>query len=128
MAINASQLLSTKWLDKARKYVANPKRMKLLLVQLGACLTKDGLAQAKEHLLLLYHYVKDVVSGRYKGYSPTHLVMVTGVLIYVVSPFDFLPDMLPVGLLDDSSLILWAVKEMADEMEKYKSFHNGQEG
>jgi lipopolysaccharide transport system permease protein len=35
MAINASQLLSTKWLDKARKYVANPKRMKLLLVQLG---------------------------------------------------------------------------------------------
>ena len=70
----------------------------------------------------MYHYLQDIVSGRYKAYNSSKLLIVIGVLVYVISPFDLMPDMLPTGLLDDSSLILWALKEAADELENYKLY------
>lgn len=119
-SFKADKLLSGKWLDKARSYAANPRKLKILLGQLGAYLSKDGLASVKDNLLLLYHYIKDILAGRYKDYTPSKMVFIIAVLVYVVSPFDFLPDMIPMGLLDDSSLILWAIKEVSDELEKYR--------
>lgn len=112
--------LSSRWMEKARNYVANPKKLKLLLFQLGTYLSKDGLSNVKTNLLLMYHYLQDIVAGRYKGYSSSKLLLVVAILIYVVSPFDIVPDMLPAGLLDDSSLILWALKEVSDELANYK--------
>ena len=112
--------LSSKWMEKARNYVANPKKLKLLLVQVGAYLSKDGLSNVKNNLLLMYHYIQDIAAGRYKEYNTSKLLLVVAVLIYVISPFDFIPDMLPTGLLDDSSLILWALKEVSDELGNYK--------
>ena len=112
--------LSSKWMEKARNYVANPKKLKLLLFQLGAYLSKDGLSNVKTNLLLMYHYLQDIVTGRYKEYNSFKLLLVVAILIYVVSPFDLVPDMLPAGLLDDSSLIVWALKEVTDELSNYK--------
>ena len=112
--------LSSKWMEKARNYVANPKKLKLLLFQLGAYLSKDGLSNVKTNLLLMYHYLQDIATGRYKEYNSSNLLLVVAILIYVVSPFDLVPDMLPAGLLDDSSLIVWALKEVADELSNYK--------
>ena len=120
--MDTKQFLTSKWMEKARKYAANPKKLKLLLVQLGAYISKDGLSNVKENLLLMYHYLQDIVSGRYKAYNSSKLLIVIGVLVYVISPFDLMPDMLPTGLLDDSSLILWALKEAADELENYKLY------
>ena len=108
--------LSSKWMEKARNYVANPQKLKLLLFQLGAYLSKDGLSNVKTNLLLMYHYLQDIVTGRYKEYNSSKLLLV----VYVVSPFDLVPDMLPAGLLDDSSLIVWALKEVTDELSNYK--------
>ena len=112
--------LSSKWMGKARNYVANPQKLKLLLFQLGAYLSKDGLSNVKTNLLLMYHYLQDIVTGRYKEYNSSKLLLVVAILIYVVSPFDLVPDMLPAGLLDDSSLIVWALKEVTDELSNYK--------
>lgn len=112
--------LSSKWMEKAHKYVANPQKLKILLLQLGAYLSKDGLSNVKTNLLLMYHYLQDIVAGKYKEYNSTKLLLVVAVLIYVISPFDLIPDMLPTGLLDDSSLIIWALKEVTDELTNYK--------
>ena len=113
--------MSSRWMEKARKYVANPKKLKLLLLQLGTYLSKDGLSNVKTNLLLMYHYLQDIVAGRYKGYNSSKLLLVVSVLIYVISPFDLIPDILPTGLLDDSSLIIWALKEVTDELGNYKT-------
>lgn len=112
--------LSSKWMEKARKYVANPKKLRLLLLQVSTYLSKDGLSNVKTNMLLMYHYLQDIVTGRYKEYNFSKLLLIVAVLIYVISPFDLLPDMLPTGLLDDSSLIVWALKEVSDELANYK--------
>ena len=115
-----SRFLQGKWLEKARVYAFNPKKMKELLFQLGKYVSKNGLSSVKDTLLLIKDYFFDVTTGRYKGYDVKKLVVIIGAVIYVVTPFDFLPDFIPPGLIDDLSIVAWALKEASAELEKYK--------
>ena len=115
-----SRFLQGKWLEKARVYAFNPRKMKELLFQLGKYVSKNGLSSVKDTLLLIKDYLFDVTTGRYKGYDVKKLVVIVGAVIYVVTPFDFLPDFIPPGLIDDLSIVAWALKEASAELEKYK--------
>ena len=115
-----SRFLQGKWLEKARVYAFNPRKMKELLFQLGKYVSKNGLSSVKDTLLLIKDYLFDVNTGRYKGYDVKKLVVIIGAVIYVVTPFDFLPDFIPPGLIDDLSIVAWALKEASAELEKYK--------
>ena len=82
---------------------------------------KNGLKSVSEHLTLMTNYVKDVASGRYKGYNKTHLTLIVAAILYVVSPLDIIPDFLIVaGLVDEAAIIAWAFNEMSKELSKYK--------
>ena len=94
--------------------------MKTLLLQLGWYLSKNGLASAKDSLTLMRDYLYDVSTGKYKGYDIKKLSVIVGAIIYVVTPIDFLPDFMPPGFIDDLSIIAWAMKEAAAELERYK--------
>ena len=115
-----SRFLKGNWMEKARVYAFNPKKMKELLLQLGKYISKNGLSNVKESLLLMKDYLFDVTTGKYKDYDVKKLLVIIGAVIYVVTPFDFLPDFIPPGLIDDLSIVAWALKEASDELEKYK--------
>ena len=115
-----SRFLKGNWLQKARVYAFNPKKMKELLLQLGKYVSKNGLSSVKENLLLMKDYLYDVTTGKYKDYDVKKLLVIIGAVIYVVTPFDFLPDLIPPGLIDDLSIVAWALKEASAELEKYK--------
>ena len=115
-----SRFLKGKWLEKARVYAFNHKKMKELLLQLGKYVTKNGLSSVKENLLLMKDYLYDVTTGKYKDYDVKKLMVIIGAVIYVVTPFDILPDFIPPGLIDDLSIVAWALKEASAELEKYK--------
>ena len=115
-----SRFLKGNWMEKARVYAFNPKKMKELLLQLGKYISKNGLSNVKENLLLMKDYLFDVTTGKYKDYDIKKLLVIIGAVIYVVTPFDFLPDFIPPGLIDDLSIVAWALKEASDELEKYK--------
>ena len=115
-----SRFLKGKWLEKARVYAFNPKKMKELLLQLGKYVTKNGLSSVKENLLLMKDYLYDVTTGKYKDYDVKKLMVIVGAVIYVVTPFDILPDFIPPGLIDDLSIVAWALKEASAELENYK--------
>ena len=115
-----SRFLKGNWLQKARVYAFNPKKMKELLLQLGKYISKNGLSSVKENLLLMKDYLYDVTTGKYKDYDVKKLLVIIGAVIYVVTPFDFLPDFIPPGLIDDLSIVAWALKEASAELEKFK--------
>ena len=115
-----SRFLKGNWMEKARVYAFNPRKMKELLLQLGKYVTKNGLSSVKETLILMKDYLFDVTTGKYKGYDVKKLMVIIGAVIYVVTPFDFLPDFIPPGLIDDLSIVAWALKEASAELEKFK--------
>mgnify|MGYP002914198696 CR=1 FL=1 len=114
------QFLKSGWYKKARTYAYQPKKLKALAIQLGFYISKEGLSGVKENLVLMYHYILDIATGKYKDYNVQKLIIVVAALIYVVSPLDFFPDVLPLGLMDDVSIIGWAMKEVSEELQKYK--------
>lgn len=116
-----TRFLKGNWLGKAKFYAFSPQKLKVLLSQLSTCLSRKGLASAKENLLLMRNYLTDIANGRYKDYDAKKLLVIVAAIIYVVTPFDLLPDLIPPGWIDDISIVAWAIKEAAAELERYKN-------
>ena len=117
-----TRFLKGHWLEQGRTYALNPKKLKVLLLQLGGYLTKNGLSSAKDTLILMKNYLHDIATGQYKDYDIKKLSVVIAAIIYVITPIDLLPDFIPPGFIDDLSIVAWALKEVATELERYKQW------
>ena len=115
-----NRFLKSEWIKQAAGYVSNPRKLKMVVFQLGLYLSKKGPARLKEQTQLLYHYLSDVAMGRYKNYNVSSLLYLVAAVIYLITPIDFMPDFLPTGLVDDSAIILWALNVTGDELARYK--------
>ena len=116
-----TRFLKGNWLSKTKLYAFNPMKLKSLLLQLSSCMSRKGLAKAKDNLVLMRNYLSDIATGKYKDYDGKKLIIVVAAIIYVVTPFDLLPDLIPPGWIDDISIVAWAIKEVSEELEKYKN-------
>ena len=115
-----SRFQKGKWMDKAKKLISNPQKIMTLLSSLSSSISKTGLNEIKDYLILMRDYLRDVIRGNYKEYNHKKLILVVAAIIYVVTPFDLFPDLIPGGLIDDVSIALWVIKEVGDELDKYK--------
>ena len=67
-------------------------------------------------------FAEDLLTAYYCAFdrnTPTHVrVALIGALIYFISPFDLIPDMLPiVGLTDDAVVVAGAIKLVWDQIK-----------
>lgn len=68
-------------------------------------------------LQLAYTMLRDPQFPLEKGKKITLIIA----LLYIVSPIDLIPDAIPfVGMLDDVMVAGYAIKEVAEELERYK--------
>jgi len=81
---------------------------------------KKSLDDVKDDILLLCNYVKDIATGRYKGYKTWNLTVIIAALLYIISPVDVIPDFLVGGFVDDIGIIAWALGKMSSELDAYK--------
>ena len=114
-----NRFLKGSWLKRALRFVDDRKKLMALLKVLPVHMGKRGLTSVKDSLDLMYHYVMDILSGKYRDYSRGNLVIIIGAFLYVVSPFDTITDFIPFGLVDDTAIILWAIDKVKDELDKY---------
>lgn len=122
-----SEFLTGTWLQQAKEYLSNSEKMKELLKSVTDYVGKEGLSKVKDKLVLMYNFVADVISGDYKDYSLSNLAIIVAALIYVVSPLDLVPDIIPiVGLVDDATIVIWAVGVVNEELAKYEEWKNKQ--
>ena len=67
-------------------------------------------------------FAEDLLTAYYCAFdrnTPTHVrVALIGALLYFISPFDLMPDMLPiVGLTDDAAVLAGAIKLVWDQIK-----------
>lgn len=66
-------------------------------------------------------FIKDICTGKYKA-SWFAVTMVTVGLIYVISPIDLIPDVVPVvGVIDDAFVLKLIYDAVKDEIGNWKS-------
>ena len=94
-------------------------------MQKSGGLSGASIAAVRGQLGLLARLLKAYASGEYREIPWKTLVRMIAVLIYFVSPIDFIPDILPIiGLTDDIALLVWlfgAVKGDLDKFEEWES-------
>lgn len=69
---------------------------------------------------LLASMIRDSFSGEYKEVPWTTMAMIAFATIYVINPFDLIPDFIPVvGWTDDISVVLLVFAAIGHDLEKY---------
>lgn len=74
---------------------------------------------------LLVSLVKSYVTGKYKEIPYNTIVAVIATLLYVISPIDIIPDVIPVvGFVDDAMAVTFCIKMIHDDLVKYKAWRD----
>jgi uncharacterized membrane protein YkvA (DUF1232 family) len=112
-------------LRKAALLAGKRTRLLLVLAQLGYKL-KDvnwktvRLATAKDKFVVLGRLVKAYAKGSYRDIPWKNVLMIVAAILYFVTPFDLIPDFIPItGLTDDFGILLWVYNAANAEIDKF---------
>ena len=87
------------------------------------------LAKYCNDLCEIFELLRDRVAGIYKETPWTTIAVLTGALIYVLSPIDLILDLVPgIGFLDDALVIGLAIKLAQPDLEKYRVWKASRKG
>lgn len=80
-------------------------------------------------LPLLVRLLKAWKRGSYKGLSARTLVSLAAALLYLVSPMDLLPDVIPgIGLIDDAAVLAWLLHGIAQDLAAFRVWEQHRDG
>ena len=118
MSFFVNRFLKGKWFAKSNSILSNKNKVLLVIATLRNYMKAGGLKKVRKDLVLLTDYVSDIIHGRYHEYKKSSIILALAGLIYVVSPLDVIPDFLPLGFLDDITIITWAIAKIAGELTR----------
>lgn len=79
-----------------------------------------------EKVTTLTRMIKSYLSGEYKIIPWGSIVKMIAVLLYFISPIDFIPDFIPIlGLTDDFALIMWLFNSLKDDFNDFEAWEKG---
>ncbi|MGO1244836.1 MAG: YkvA family protein [Sphingobacterium sp.] len=80
------------------------------------------LEERADDFKVLIAMCRDSIGGRYK-INKWNLSIVVGTILYVVSPLDAIPDIIPfLGWMDDVTIVGYAISRLSSEIVKYRAF------
>lgn len=63
------------------------------------------------------------ISGKYKDVPVTTIILIIAAIIYVLNPFDLIPDFIPgVGFIDDALVIALVLRSTLNDIEKFREW------
>ena len=85
----------------------------------------EKLKEFSDKVYTFFRMVKAQVSGEYKEMPVKSLVLITGALIYFVTPLDVIPDFIPaLGLTDDLAIVIWVYNSIKEDIEQFEAWEN----
>ena len=119
-----------KYKDKASKLLSDNERVNTLLSTTKGKLksiveSNEKLKDFSDKVYTFFRMVKAQMTGEYREMPWKSLVMITGALIYFVTPLDLIPDFIPaLGLTDDLAIVVWVYNSLKEDIEKFEVWEN----
>jgi uncharacterized membrane protein YkvA (DUF1232 family) len=110
----------------AAAYARDPQRLqKLVEDAVGKInITPRGpFAETWPYLMAMIRLIRDYTRAQYRDVSESNLVTIIAALIYFVSPFDVIPDWVPIlGHIDDAFVVSLALKTVRADLDTFMAW------
>jgi uncharacterized membrane protein YkvA (DUF1232 family) len=113
------------YLTRAAQILRSPRLMARVVQQAARKLEAEGslagaLNSVRMDLQTSLSLVRAWLSGRYSGVSPQSIVLVVAGLVYLLTPVDALPDVLPgIGFVDDVAVLSFVFGQLRQELAAF---------
>jgi uncharacterized membrane protein YkvA (DUF1232 family) len=124
----SKNLLFSKFIGRGSRLLSKPLKVAVVLNEAADKLANKNSKENKFVQLFetghtLVRLVRNYVSGEYRQIHTSTIVSGLGVLLYVISPIDLVPDFIPaLGFLDDLSLISWFIGKFHVEITRFQEW------
>ena len=112
-----------KYIEKAKSYLGNTEKSNELLDNADKKSAKNrrSLDDVWEPLQLLFGMFRSYAKKEYTEIPTRSILAIIAAILYFVTPIDVIPDILfGLGFADDAAVIAFTVKQIQDDLEKYK--------
>jgi uncharacterized membrane protein YkvA (DUF1232 family) len=110
----------------AEDYAGDPTRLqKLVQDAVGKLNTipRGPFGETWPYLLAMIRVIRDYQRGEYSDIAAPKLLVIIAAIIYFVSPFDVIPDWIPVlGHIDDAFVITLALKSVRADLDTFMAW------
>jgi uncharacterized membrane protein YkvA (DUF1232 family) len=110
----------------ARSYVTHRARLRALAQEAAektASLPKEAFKETWAYLQAMLRLLRAYARGEYRRVPATTLLIIVAALIYIVNPFDFIPDWIPaLGFLDDAFVVGFAVAKTKRTLDEFMAW------
>lgn len=110
----------------AQTYIDEPRRLRQLFedaVEKINHIPRGPFADTWPYLMAMIRLIRAFHRGEYRDITPRNLLVVVATLIYFVSPFDVIPDWVPVfGHIDDAFVVSLALKSVQADLDTFMAW------
>jgi uncharacterized membrane protein YkvA (DUF1232 family) len=113
-------------LDRAKWFAKNPKTLRELFQEAARktnSIPKAPFADMWSHLQAMLRLIRAYYCGEYRDVKIANLVLIIGAIIYVLDPWDLIPDWIPgLGYLDDATVMAFAIQKTRETLDEFTTW------
>jgi len=110
----------------AEAYAKDPNRLRQLVADAAgkiSVIPRGPFADTWAYLMAMIRLLRDYHRAEYRDISETNLLTIIAAILYFVSPFDVIPDWVPVlGHIDDAFVISLALKSVRADLDTFMAW------
>ncbi len=118
--------------EKAKKTATDSDQIKSTLSAAGNKLKRmaensEDLKELKTKLQVLMRMAQSHISGKYRAFPVSSIILIVFALVYFITPVDLIPDFVPaLGFTDDASVVFLIAKKLNKDIDHFIKWENEQ--
>jgi uncharacterized membrane protein YkvA (DUF1232 family) len=113
-------------LARAKSYAKDPKALRDLVQETARKTKSIPKAPFKDlwtYFQAMLRLIRAYYRGEYRSIRIANLVLIIGAVMYVLDPWDLIPDWIPgLGFVDDATILAFAVQKTRDTLDDFKAW------
>lgn len=115
-------------LARAKSFASNPVALRKLFEdarrKMGS-IPKTPFKELWAYLQAMLRLIRAYYRGDYRQISVANLVIIIAAIIYVLDPWDLIPDFIPgLGFVDDATVLAYAVQKTRETLDNFTAWEN----
>lgn len=113
-------------LNRAKWFTKNPKALRELFQKAARkteSIPKAPFADMWGQLQAMLRLIRAYYHGQYRDVKIANLVLIISAIIYVLDPWDLIPDWIPgLGFVDDATVLAFAIQKTRETLDDFTTW------